>query len=1140
MLQKETLLLACGTRDSRIQLRKNLEEAYNLLEATNLRQVMTFLEQNLQSIAGIIIDLTTPDKQDTEMLADKTVLAALAQHPSIVIVENDESPILNTAFSRGASDVIPLYYDPYAMVHRIEAIVHLHRQYQQLEEKVWEQAQKLRQSSEAMVDALSSIIEYRSVESGQHILRIRHFTRVLLEQVAKDCPEYALTTELINVIASASVLHDVGKIGIPDAILTKPGKLTPEEMEIMRSHTTIGCHILESLGTEGNEEYLRYAHNICNYHHERWDGKGYPWGLSEDSIPICAQVVGLADVYDALTTKRVYKEAYDFHIAVTMILNGECGLFSPKLLECFRLVVPKFQELAEAYADGLSPKETDLSMDLPQIDENPAEDSNSILSNKFQCLLEYTNCFVLELAPDQDFFHLRYNPYPELDIVRQTRTIRELYKAIMQYIVAPHDLERMQKLIKEDVDIFLQEGIRRKNYIFDFQDGQGSYSPFQLTLMRANPRQTQNRTLAVICRKLSDAATFGYIGKPESAYTMYDELCCRNDKDLTIVSVDSTLAYQLLYNPEDLAAACGGRLLELVHPDDRAPLLASLKEQFAHRPTAQTEFRVLRKDGQHIWVICKSRIAPDLNGSECLYNHLTNITASKKAYDALRKQLSSYEIILAQTENVLFEWDIKTDRITFSDTWRTIFGLEAPSDNFRTVLMEGYYIHPDDLPLLMDRLQALELGSHFEMQDLRMATSQGHYLWCRIRASSLRDEDGKLKRIVGIIVNVDDEKQAERALKDRADRDMLTKLLNKTAARKRIEDYLHETPEGANCAMLILDMDNFKQINDHFGHLYGDSILVNIAKEIKRMFRAYDVVSRIGGDEFLVLMRNISDRTLVENRCRRLLNAIRATLRVSGLTFPGSCSIGVSMAPEHGKSYLELFRHADLALYLAKAQGRDQFAFYTPDAARLSAAKSTFTAVNHHIDSDDTPGLANSSLVQHAFRQLYASQDLDVSIQEVLELIGKQTNVSRVYVFENSFDNRYCTNTYEWCNTGIRPEIHNLQQVSYETDIPGYESNFDENGILYCSDITLMEDNARKLLAAQNIKSILQCAIRENGVFLGYIGFDECEFQRSWTQEQIELLTYFSEILSVFLLKRRAQAHAQQQIQELQRLLATR
>jgi PAS domain-containing protein len=181
--------------------------------------------------------------------------------------------------------------------------------------------------------------------------------------------------------------------------------------------------------------------------------------------------------------------------------------------------------------------------------------------------------------------------------------------------------------------------------------------------------------------------------------------------------------------------------------------------------------------------------------------------------------------------------------------------------------------------------------------------------------------------------------------------------------------------------------------------------------------------------------------------------------------------------------------------------------------------------------------MANDNIVRYAFRKLYSSQDMGKSVQELLGFMGQKLNVSRVYIFENSEDNRYCSNTYEWCNQGITPEIANLQNISYETDIPGYADNFDEQGIFYCPDVAILPKNLYDIVAPQGIQAMLHCAIRENGVFRGYIGFDDCREPRMWTREQIELLTFFSEALAMFLLRQRRQEKVQRQAEELRFIL---
>jgi len=1136
MDKHDTLLLACGTTENRKMLCSILDEHYNLLEAANTQQTLLLLQQNINCIAAVLLDITVPKLINTELLQNSFVSGLLERVPVIIITPDDSSDKLQEAFGYGAADVVPLNYDPFAMLHRIDNIIDLYLHKRHLESLVEDQAITMRHNNEAMIDALSSIIEHRSVESGQHILRIRHFTKLLLEELVRCCPEYGLTEATVQIISSASALHDIGKISIPDAILTKPSKLTQEEMDIMKAHTLTGCQILQSMGSLGNEDYLRYAHNICHYHHERWDGKGYPEGLSGDDIPICAQVVGIADVYDALTTKRVYKDAYGFDTAVNMILQGECGAFSPKLLECFKHITHKYEALARSYADGLDPQTEKFDVDLPAPSATKNNDSMERTWAKYQALVHYIGAFLIELDLDSGLFHLIYNPYPELVSLQNLATLTELQQLVLEKLVVPAQKQEMADFLTNGITSFIQEGLRRANYRFCLHNHPtGGGEDFDFTLLRINPIDSSRKTLAILCRRATKANTVSSVKLPP--ITAGISYTCRYDEDFTLLQMGSPIGEISGFTYEYLMENYGGRLIELVAPEDREMLRREFREQLKKGTSISLEHRIRTLSGEVLWVMNKSRLAVDHNGQEYLLSVLTDISDTHRAVDKLNAQLSQYEIILAQTENVLFQWDVVTDRIAFSNTWEKIFGFSPISSNVREALVSGSYFHPDDLPLIFDRISSILNGSAYEMVEVRIATAKGRYLWCRFRASAIRDAEGNLTSIMGIIINIDAEKQAAQALQDQAERDSLTKLLNKNAGRRYAEEYFTQFAANVNSALLIIDLDDFKLVNDRYGHLFGDSVLSQAAREIKKLFRTQDIVARIGGDEFMVLMRGISDRTLVENRCKQLITVFRNTFQNKRYQLPLSCSIGVALGPDHGSSYFDLYEHADRALYQAKDMGKHSYVFYDPTAPSSRTSQPRTTAVSMHIDSDEQPGLANNNIVQYAFQRLYSSQDVSASMNSILEMVGQQMNVSRVYVFENSPDNRFCSNTYEWCNKGIDPEIQNLQNISYETDIPNYDANFNEEGIFYCPDIRELPKHVYDIVAPQGIKSMLHCAIRDKGVFRGYIGFDECVTTRFWTKEQIQVLTYFSEMISVFLLKKQEQERSAQRASELASIL---
>ena len=1132
MVKHDTLLICSGIWEHRQNLREIFHGTYNLLEASSISQMLLLLRQNMDCIAAALLDVTCPAKEEIEILRRAENRKLFSRVPVIVLSENDNPQVLTRGFELGASDVIPMNYDPHAMVKRVENIVDLHLHKQHLEAMVEEQRAILRHTSDTMVDALSSIIEYRSVESGQHILRIRHFTKILLEEVARCCPEYQLDEGTIAIICSASALHDIGKIAIPDAILKKPGSLTEEEREIMKSHAITGCRILDTLGEMADKEYLRYAHNICHYHHERWDGKGYPEGLRGEAIPICAQVVGLADVYDALTTRRVYKEAYAFSTAVNMILRGECGVFSPKLLECFKNVTRKFEALAQDYADGMSPKSESFDTALALPEEQGAEDSVERIHGKYYALVHYINGLLMEVDVDRQLFHLIYNPYPEWASLQEMNSLADVQALIFREFIHPEDREKMEWFLNQELPRFLEEGLRRMHYHFRAKGEDAAGELFELTLMRVNPMDNHRRTLGVLVKKVSQDAV-----REERVSTISilaeNTYYCRNDQNFTLLDVDSRATQLAGYSLSEIRERFDGHLNLLAPPEDREMIRREFTEQLRHGNDVKLEHRIVYKDGSVHRVYNISRLIMDRDGQEMICSFLLDINGLHRGGDTLQEKLERYEIILAQTENVLFEWDVVQDTLNFSDTWEKIFGYAPESRSIQDIS----FLHPDDVPNLIDRLNALSKGSAYEMAEVRVATAKGRYLWCRFRATALRDPRGKLLKICGIIINIDAEKQAEQQLQNRADQDSLTRLLNKDAARRQAEEYFARYPDGVSGALLIIDLDNFKQVNDQYGHLFGDAVLTQVSREIKKLFRGQDIVARIGGDEFMVVMRGVSDQALLEQRCTQLLQTFRNLFQDNRHKLPLSCSIGIALSPSHGRSYFQLFQHADQALYRAKAKGKSCFVIYDPNDDGYLTQPGRTSVVSNAIDSDQELGMANDSIVRYAFQKLYSSRNVEDSIHEILSLAGRQMNVSRVYIFENSEDNRYCSNTFEWCNQGIRPEIDNLQNICYETDIPGYAENFDENGIFYCPDVTMLPQKVYDIVAPQGIKSMLHCAIRDNDVFRGYIGFDECREQRLWTKEQIELLTFLAESLAMFLLRLRRQEKVQKQADELRSIL---
>ena len=355
MSVRNTLLIVDDIEINRGILQATFQgEDKSIIEAENGSKAVEIIRKNHDSIAAVLLDLIMPVMDGYEVMSILNSEGYINEFPVIIITADNTTESELQAFDFGATDIISKPFEPSIVQRRVKNAVELNQYRINLEKMVQEQANEIVETSAQVIDTLSSIIEYRNFETGQHNKRIRTYTRIMLDELMDNYPEYKLSRSVITLISSASALHDIGKIAIPDSILNKPGRLTAEEYEIMKTHAVKGAEMLSKLKKIGNEDYLYYANNICKYHHERWDGKGYPEGLKGDDIPVCAQVTSIADCYDALTNDRVYKKAIPPAEALNMIFDGECGTFSPKLMDCLHNISEKFQEIAVDYRDSES------------------------------------------------------------------------------------------------------------------------------------------------------------------------------------------------------------------------------------------------------------------------------------------------------------------------------------------------------------------------------------------------------------------------------------------------------------------------------------------------------------------------------------------------------------------------------------------------------------------------------------------------------------------------------------------------------------------------------------------------------------------------------------------------------------------
>ena len=386
---KYRILVVDDSEMNREILSEILNEEYDIIEADSGDTCIDMLRKYETGISLVLLDIVMPGMDGFGVLNYMNRHHYLEDIPVIMISSEDSTETVRRAYEMGVSDYINRPFDAGVVHRRVYNTIKLYAKQRRLIALITNQVYEKEKNNRMMVGILSQIVEFRNGESGSHVLNINIFTGMLLESLVQHTDKYDITWSERLLITTASALHDIGKIGIDDKILNKPGRLTDEEFKIMQNHTIIGASILENMGSYQDEELMKVAYQICRWHHERYDGKGYPDGLKGDEIPISAQVVSLADVYDALVSERVYKKAYSHEKAIEMITNGECGCFNPILLECLLDIQDRIKCKMKTGTPEDNPfKKREKKAELKEF-ENVKEDFMDVVSKNME--KEYSN-----------------------------------------------------------------------------------------------------------------------------------------------------------------------------------------------------------------------------------------------------------------------------------------------------------------------------------------------------------------------------------------------------------------------------------------------------------------------------------------------------------------------------------------------------------------------------------------------------------------------------------------------------------------------------------------------------------------------------------------------------------------------------
>ncbi len=471
------------------------------------------------------------------------------------------------------------------------------------------------------------------------------------------------------------------------------------------------------------------------------------------------------------------------------------------------------------------------------------------------------------------------------------------------------------------------------------------------------------------------------------------------------------------------------------------------------------------------------------------------------------KQL--FDTIAQLSDELIFIFDIKNKEVQFQGKGMADFSLSNLQAFDPEMIVEIGRVYSEDTNLFIELCNNI-LNGIIKPIDIRLVQQSGLVRYYRINYQIIFDDENNSHFAIGKAFDINEQKSYEM----RSKTDLLTNCYNKVTSENIIVETINNEPSGVH-ALFIVDIDNFKAINDNLGHHFGDLVLSDVASNLRSHFRTNDIIGRIGGDEFIVFLQNVTNNKIIESKAKSIAKAFQNSYSGENGDYKISGSIGISSFPKDGETFEELYKAADKALYQSKLSGKDRYTFYNEsflDGTMKNRTKleNADRIANSYFDSE---------LVSTVFNLMYETKELSSSINTVLKYIGKRTNSDRCYIFESFNNGKTYSNTYEWVEENITPEIDNLQNLTAEI-LDDFLNTADKNGTVFSNDLSVLEaDGAYKLMYDQGIKSFLHAQVREKDTVQLFLGLDDCTKTRIWSEKEINSLVYAAKMISIFLLK---------------------
>lgn len=546
-------------------------------------------------------------------------------------------------------------------------------------------------------------------------------------------------------------------------------------------------------------------------------------------------------------------------------------------------------------------------------------------------------------------------------------------------------------------------------------------------------------------------------------------------------------------------------LKESLYEEDKDWVMSEIYDSLHKGTDVDIEFRMKVKGNKLKWVRLFGRAKESATGSTMFYSSLKDLSARREINDKLHLERILLHKITELTSEILFRLDLETNIIHFlGKQFSEVFGENPVMENFPYALLKENIIYEEDLPVFHDMLECFDKGIA-KLVEVRLNMSEGNVVWHQILYSFIKNSEGKTLLVIGKLINI----QKQKWLEEQATIDLLTGFLNKIHTANEINKLLEESESDDEHVLFIIDIDNFKGINDNLGHHFGDIVLHDIAEDIRNCFRKKDILGRIGGDEFVVVMKDCNDDKIIIDKANMVCNALMKTFTGNKDSYSISASIGVSKYPINGANYDKLYQMADIALYRTKEKGKNNFTIYTTDLQ----TEQRLTPSTIHRSKRNSNDIIDFTIVLTVFNLLYETSDIRLSLKTILEYLCNAYNVERCYIFQTLDGGNIYRNDFQWeKGKGI---IKDDEIISVKEEIlMGVFNEADEDGVFYTDNIyVIKEQGIIEILEKDEVVSMFLVESLKTQERKAFFGMDDCKNKRTWTDYEIRTLFHVARII---------------------------